>query len=87
MGPPVGINTHTSPGGGSGFRVSRFSKAQGVCGWCVVVIDEDQMRVCLRLASHDFLSFLESGVVPCGEIARLLERKPCTNSATPAVIV
>jgi hypothetical protein len=35
----------------------------------------------------NFLSFLESGVVPCGEIARLLERKPCTNSATPAVIV
>jgi hypothetical protein len=32
-------------------------------------------------------NFLESGVVPCGEIARLLERKPCTNSATPAVIV
>ena len=41
------LNTHTSPGG-SGFRVSDFLKLNA----CVVVIDEDQMRVCLSLASQ-----------------------------------
>ena len=73
---------HTSPGG-SGFRVSGFLKLNA----CVVVIDEDQMRVCLSLASQTSCGEWSGPLRGNTEIARLLERKPCTNSATPAVIV
>jgi hypothetical protein len=60
---------HTSPGG-SGFRVSGFLKLNA----CVVVIDEDQMRVCLSLASQ----------TSCGEWSSPL-RKKCAFAGAQAL--